>query len=55
VAVQTIYSRLGSKRGMLMALIDLIDAESGVAERVAEVFAARTPKPGSSPHSHERF
>jgi AcrR family transcriptional regulator len=43
VAVQTIYSRLGSKRGMLMALIDLIDEESGVAERAAEVFAAGTP------------
>jgi AcrR family transcriptional regulator len=43
VAVQTIYSRLGSKRGMLMALIDLIDEESGVAERAAEVLAARTP------------
>ena len=43
VAVQTIYSRLGSKRGMLMALIDRIDEESGVAERAAELLAARTP------------
>jgi AcrR family transcriptional regulator len=42
VAVQTIYSRLGSKRGMLMALIDLIDEESGVAESAAALLAATT-------------
>lgn len=43
VAVQTIYARLGSKRGMLMALIDLIDEEAGVAELAADVRAAPTP------------
>jgi TetR/AcrR family transcriptional regulator, regulator of cefoperazone and chloramphenicol sensitivity len=43
VAVQTIYARLGSKRGMLLALIDLIDAEAGVAQLVASVRRAATP------------
>ena len=43
VAVQTIYARLGSKRGMLMALIDLIDEEADVEASVASVLGARTP------------
>jgi AcrR family transcriptional regulator len=43
VAVQTIYARLGSKRGMLMALVDLIDEEAGVRERAAAVATASTP------------
>ena len=43
VAVQTIYARLGSKSGMLMALIDLIDEEAGVGELVAEVVSASSP------------
>ncbi|HEY2490218.1 MAG TPA: helix-turn-helix domain-containing protein [Streptosporangiaceae bacterium] len=44
VAVQTIYARLGSKRGMLMALIDLIDEEADVGGLVAGVRAAGTPE-----------
>jgi AcrR family transcriptional regulator len=44
VAVQTIYARLGSKRGMLMALIDLIDEEADVGGLIAGVRAASTPK-----------
>ena len=44
VAVQTIYSRLGSKRGMLMALVDLIEEESGRAEAAERVFAAQAPE-----------
>jgi AcrR family transcriptional regulator len=44
VAVQTIYARLGSKRGMLMALIDLIDEEADVGENVAAVLSAATPR-----------
>lgn len=44
VAVQTIYARLGSKRGMLMALIDLIDEEAGVPGRAGEIATARTPE-----------
>lgn len=44
VAVQTIYARLGSKRGMLMALIDLIDEEAGVRERAAAIATASTPQ-----------
>ena len=43
VAVQTIYARLGSKRGMLMALVDLIDEEAGVPGRAAEIATASTP------------
>ena len=43
VAVQTIYARLGSKRGMLMGLIDLIDEEAGVADLGAGIASARTP------------
>ena len=44
VAVQTIYARLGSKRGMLMALIDLIDEEAGAGALVAVIRAASTPE-----------
>jgi len=44
VAVQTIYARLGSKRGMLMALIDLIDEEADVGALAAAIRAARTPE-----------
>ena len=44
VAVQTIYARLGSKRGMLMALIDLIDEEAGAGGLVAGIRAASTPE-----------
>jgi AcrR family transcriptional regulator len=42
VAVQTIYARLGSKRGMLMGLIDLIDEEAGVGDLAARVLSAPT-------------
>jgi AcrR family transcriptional regulator len=44
VAVQTIYARLGSKRGMLMALIDLIDEEAGAGALAAGVRAAGLPE-----------
>src|SRR5271166_5626266 len=44
VAVQTIYARLGSKRGMLMALIDLIDEEADVGGLVAGIRAAAAPR-----------
>jgi AcrR family transcriptional regulator len=43
VAVQTIYARLGSKRGMLMALIDLIDEEADAGALAAGVRAAGLP------------
>ena len=43
VAVQTIYARLGSKRGMLIALIDLIDEEAGVELLAEQVQSAATP------------
>jgi AcrR family transcriptional regulator len=43
VAIQTIYARLGSKRGMLLALIDVIDEEAGVGPLADEVMTARTP------------
>jgi AcrR family transcriptional regulator len=44
VALQTIYSRLGSKRGIVVALIDLIDEEAGVPEAAAAVTTASTPE-----------
>jgi AcrR family transcriptional regulator len=44
VAVQTIYARLGSKRGMLMALIDLIDEEADVGGLVGDIRGASTPE-----------
>jgi AcrR family transcriptional regulator len=44
VALQTIYSRLGSKRGIVMALIDVIDEEAGVPEAAAAVMTASTPE-----------
>ena len=43
VAIQTIYARLGSKRGMLLALIDLIDEEAGVGPLAEDVASAADP------------
>ncbi len=43
VAVQTIYDRLGSKRGMLTALVDLIDEESGVRDAADALTTAKHP------------
>ena len=43
VAIQTIYARLGSKGGMLLALIDLIDKEAGVEPLAEDVTSATTP------------
>jgi AcrR family transcriptional regulator len=43
VAIQTIYARLGSKRGMLLALIDLIDEEAGVGPLAQQVASAASP------------
>ncbi len=37
VAVQTIYSSIGSKSALVLALNDLIDQEAGVAELAAEL------------------
>jgi AcrR family transcriptional regulator len=44
VALQTIYSRLGSKRGIVMALVEVIDEEAGVPEAAAVVATASTPE-----------
>jgi AcrR family transcriptional regulator len=43
VAVQTIYARLESKRGMLMGLIELIDEQAGVGDLATAVTTATTP------------
>lgn len=43
VAVQTIYSSVGSKAALVLALNDLIDEESGVAELAAELGAVTEP------------
>jgi AcrR family transcriptional regulator len=44
VAVQTIYTRLGSKRGIVMALLEVIDEEAGVPEAAATIATATTPE-----------
>ena len=43
VAVQTIYSSVGSKAALVLALNDLIDEEAGVAQLAADVFAETDP------------
>ena len=43
VAIQTIYTRLGSKRGIVMALLEVIDEEAGVREAAAAIATASTP------------
>ena len=43
VAVQTIYSSVGSKAALVLALNDLIDEEAGVAQLGAEVRAETDP------------
>jgi AcrR family transcriptional regulator len=43
VAVQTVYSSVGSKAALVLALNDLIDAESGVADVATEVSTAGDP------------
>jgi AcrR family transcriptional regulator len=43
VAIQTIYASLGSKGGMLLALIDLIDEEARVGPLAEDVTSATTP------------
>jgi AcrR family transcriptional regulator len=42
VAIQTIYARVGSKRGMVLALLDLIDEEAGVNDLIPGVIDAST-------------
>ncbi len=44
VAVQTLYARLGSKRGIVMALLEVIDEEAGVPEAAAAIATGSTPK-----------
>lgn len=44
VAIQTIYARLDSKPGILIGLLDLIDAEAGVGEAVERIMVATTAK-----------
>ena len=43
VAVQTIYTRLGSKRGVVMGLLEVIDEEAGVRAAAATIAGATTP------------
>lgn len=44
VAVQTIYSSLGSKRGILRDMNDLIDEEAGVGEMLPRMASAQDPE-----------
>jgi len=43
VAVQTIYSSVGSKAAVVLALNDLIDEEAGVAQLASEIFGETDP------------
>ncbi|MGA7420017.1 MAG: helix-turn-helix domain-containing protein [Acidimicrobiales bacterium] len=43
VAVQTIYTSVGSKAELVLALNDLIDLEAGVAELAADLFRESNP------------
>jgi AcrR family transcriptional regulator len=43
VAVQTIYSSVGSKAALVLALNDLIDEEAGVGELAAQLFEETDP------------
>ena len=43
VAVQTIYSSVGSKTALVLALNDLVDEEAGVAQLGAGVLAETDP------------
>jgi AcrR family transcriptional regulator len=44
VVVQTIYARLGSKNGLLMGLLDLIDEDANVSDGAAAVAAESVPE-----------
>jgi hypothetical protein len=44
VAVQTIYTSVGSKAALVLALNDLIDAEAGVSELAAELARETRPR-----------
>ena len=44
VAPQTIYDRLGSKAGLLVALVDLVDEEVGITDARVRVFGAPTAR-----------
>lgn len=43
VAVQTVYSSVGAKSALVLALIDTIDEEAGVAELAADLFNQTKP------------
>jgi len=44
VAVQTIYARLDNKRGIVLALQELIEHDAGVAKTAAAIPAAQNPR-----------
>jgi AcrR family transcriptional regulator len=43
VAVQTIYSSIGSKSALIVALIDTLDGEAEIGPAVAELFTSEDP------------
>ena len=43
LALQTIYTAFGSKAGVLIGLVDLLDAEAGVLDLVAQIQATEDP------------
>lgn len=44
VAVQTLYSTFGSKSGVLLGLVDLVDEEAGVIPLFEAMMRAEDPK-----------
>ena len=44
VAVQTIYATFGSKAGVMMGLVDLLDEDAGVAEIYADIRRSKDPR-----------
>lgn len=44
VAVQTIYSTFGSKRGILIALLDTIEEQAELSQHMADLAAATDPR-----------
>ncbi len=43
VAVQTIYASLGSKKAIVMAMVDLVDREAGVGAIAARIQSSKKP------------
>jgi AcrR family transcriptional regulator len=52
VAIQTIYSRVGSKAEILHALVDRVDEKAGLQEQLPLIFAAQTQREALTHYAH---